>query len=98
MSVATFTKLRSGAWGLRVTGGAASPGAFLAVTKRDGTTQQVTVGEVVWQGKDEKTGQPIAICTMAKAAPKKARKWRPCGYPGCNPSHCDECDGEGFEY
>lgn len=22
--------------------------------------------------------------------------WRPCGYPGCNPGHCDECDGEGY--
>lgn len=21
--------------------------------------------------------------------------WRPCGYPGCNPSYCDECDGRG---
>lgn len=23
--------------------------------------------------------------------------WRPCGYPGCNPSYCDECDGEGLK-
>jgi hypothetical protein len=22
--------------------------------------------------------------------------WRPCGYPGCSPGHCDECDGEGW--
>lgn len=21
--------------------------------------------------------------------------WKPCGYPGCHPSYCDECDGEG---
>lgn len=20
-------------------------------------------------------------------------EWRPCGYPGCNPRHCDECQG-----
>ena len=24
------------------------------------------------------------------------RPWRPCGYPGCNQAHCDECDGEGL--
>ena len=34
-----------------------------------------------------------------KAKPARAamvrRAWRPCGYPGCNPTHCDECDGEG---
>ena len=23
------------------------------------------------------------------------RAWRPCGYPGCNPRYCDECDGKG---
>lgn len=21
--------------------------------------------------------------------------WRPCGYPGCSPAYCDECDGRG---
>ena len=24
------------------------------------------------------------------------RAFRPCGYPGCNPAHCDECDGAGM--
>ena len=24
--------------------------------------------------------------------------WHPCGYPGCNPVHCDECDGRGGGY
>ena len=24
------------------------------------------------------------------------RSWSPCGYPGCTPSYCDECDGEGY--
>lgn len=22
--------------------------------------------------------------------------WRPCGYPGCSPAYCDECDGVGY--
>lgn len=24
------------------------------------------------------------------------RGWRPCGYPGCSPQYCDECDGDGY--
>lgn len=28
--------------------------------------------------------------------PTRARPWRPCGYPGCNPGYCDECNGEGL--
>jgi hypothetical protein len=26
----------------------------------------------------------------------RGRKWSPCGYPGCSPHYCDECDGEGY--
>ena len=25
------------------------------------------------------------------------RGWRSCGYPGCSPTYCDECDGEGYK-
>lgn len=25
----------------------------------------------------------------------RGRRWRPCGYPGCSRTHCDECDGFG---
>ncbi len=25
----------------------------------------------------------------------RRRRWRPCGYPGCSRTHCDECDGFG---
>lgn len=24
------------------------------------------------------------------------RGWKPCGYPGCSPRYCDECDGAGL--
>lgn len=24
------------------------------------------------------------------------RGWKPCGYPGCRPGYCDECDGAGL--
>jgi hypothetical protein len=45
-----------------------------------------------------------ALLTPAASAPIKAtryarstgrRGWAPCGYPGCSPSYCDECDGGG---
>lgn len=33
----------------------------------------------------------------AKSAARSGRPryWRPCGYPGCSPRYCDECDGQG---
>lgn len=30
--------------------------------------------------------------------PKRPFTWRPCGYPGCRPGLCDDCDGEGALY
>ena len=40
-------------------------------------------------------GQP-PVNANRTAPPRQARSgWRPCGYPGCSPSYCDECDGEG---
>lgn len=41
-------------------------------------------------------GQPSRTYSPApksQAAPR--RDWQPCGYPGCSPSYCDECDGKG---
>lgn len=34
--------------------------------------------------------------TSSPTAARTRRPWRPCGYPGCNPRYCDECDGEGY--
>lgn len=50
----TFAKLKSGAWGVRLTGADASAAAgdAVAVTKRDGTTSTVVVAQVVWAGAD----------------------------------------------
>jgi hypothetical protein len=41
---------------------------------------------------------PVSRVSAARSAPRPTsrRPWRPCGYPGCNQSHCDECDGEGL--
>jgi hypothetical protein len=40
-----------------------------------------------------------APAPKAKAPAKRARRsaaFVPCGYPGCGPGYCDECDGEGM--
>ena len=103
---ATYAKLQSGEWGVRTTGLKVSPGLVLTVEKRDGTRKQETVARVVWsQGdaaicaivpsaKPSPSGAPRSR-PVSPVSPRRGRPWRPCGYPGCNPSYCDECDGEG---
>lgn len=48
-ATATYTKLKSGDWGLRIIG-AAGAGATVTARKRDGSEKTVTVGRVVWSG------------------------------------------------
>jgi len=96
---ATFTKLRSGDWGVRVEGAVPATGASITVAKRDGSRDTVVVERVLW------TGDGVALCAIQRrasgggarssGAARRPRSWRPCGYPGCSPSYCDECDGEG---
>ena len=45
------------------------------------------------------TGPSVASTVRAASSsprPTSRHPWRPCGYPGCSPSYCDECDGEGL--
>lgn len=93
--MATYTKLQSGEWGIRVQGNKPGVGSTLTVTKKDGTAKTETVAQVVW------SGQGVHICAIARGttggttANRPRRAWAPCGYPGCNPHYCDECDGAG---
>ena len=92
----TYTKLRSGEWGMRVQGNKPTSGDTLTVSKKDGTTKVETVAQVVW------SGQGVHVCAIAPApatasnGTRSRRAWAPCGYPGCNTRHCDECDGAGL--
>lgn len=52
-TTATFTKLRSGGWGVRVEGGVLPEGARVDVQRRDGSTKTVTLGRCVWASDDE---------------------------------------------
>lgn len=90
---ATYAKLNTGSWGVRVEGPKPAEGAALTVTKRDGTQKKEVIERVLW------SGGGVYLCAIAPktAAPASSearrRPWSPCGYPGCNPRHCDECDG-----
>jgi hypothetical protein len=55
----TFTKLRSGQWGLRGSQSALQPGATIGVAKRDGSTKECVVGRVIW------TKDGIALATIS---------------------------------
>lgn len=102
----TWTKLKDGSWGLRAAGGELTPGADVTVKKKDGSTTTATVGAQIWKGKDNKSGLEIGLYTSVpkpKAKPsgtaaparRSTRNYVPCGYPGCSPGFCDECEGEG---
>lgn len=58
----TYTKLKSGAWGLR--GMRLVAGSTVTVTKRNGTTKTETVGQIVWTGAD---GTTLAATATAPA-------------------------------
>lgn len=72
--MATFTKLRSGEWGVKVQG-TAKAGQQVTVTKKGGDTKQVTIAKVVWSGKG------VAICAIESSS-GSAKKSRCCKYCG----------------
>lgn len=99
----TYSKLKTGNWGLRSTT-ALTEGASVTVVKKSGDTKSERVGRLVWRSDDGSVF--LYACADEGRAPgsngaRSARRgpprdWRPCGYPGCNPGFCDECDGRGF--
>lgn len=101
---ASFSRLPSGAWGIR--GKGLVVGAKVAVRKRDGSSSTETVARIVsTDGDGWQTAEIVPSVKPASAKPasparaparSRPRNWRPCGYPGCSPSYCDECDGEGY--
>lgn len=66
-------------------GGAISPGQQIEWAKGAGATHSACGGT---------TTAPAAAGSPSR--PRYRRAWRPCGYPGCSPAWCDECDGEGY--
>ena len=97
--MATFTRLKTGAWGIHSLS-PLEPGGTTTITKKDGTTQRLPVGVQIYAG-DGVYVYAIGGVRVAKegTAPYAAtrptytaRKGRPCGYPGCDGKNfCDEC-------
>lgn len=61
MNTITYTKLRSGAWGVRGPAESVRSGSTIVVSKRDGSTKTETVGRVLW------TGDGIALASLARS-------------------------------
>jgi len=95
----TFSKLQDGTWGIR-TSSVVAPGAVVIVSRKDGTQSNQTVRAVIWTDGTaclcsvEPTAKPVPAAPKAAPAARRSN-WRPCGYPGCNPQHCDDCEGQG---
>lgn len=75
--MATYTKLRSGEWGIRMEG-AAKPGMTVAVKTKAGKVKSETIAKVVW------SGNGISICAIsqrpAEASSHSSTKSEYCGY------------------
>lgn len=83
-SYATYTKLRSGAFGIRVPGGA-TPGMLVDVRTKAGVIRAERVGHVLWSGNDKYTGKPMALCTVDGArAPAPQRQPTTASAPRAN--------------
>ena len=59
----TYTKLNSGAWGVRVAGNVAA-GASVAVSTKAGATKHETIERVLWTGPDKYSGGIISLCAI----------------------------------
>lgn len=62
-SYASYTKLRSGEWGVRVPGGIQA-GQLVVVRQRNGKERTECVRYVLWTGPDSRTGATISLATI----------------------------------
>jgi hypothetical protein len=79
MATASYTKLKSGEWGVRIVG-TASAGQTITVTKKDGTSKQETITKIVW------SGNGITLAAVAQRAPQASKSK---SYSDCD----DFCQG-----
>jgi hypothetical protein len=85
---ATFTKLKSGDWGLRIQGDVKSGDRVLA-KRQSGQAQVLTVGEIVWRGQDH--GSFITVSTIGRA--RTASETCGCGGTGVRADGQPCCGG-----
>jgi hypothetical protein len=82
MTTATYTKLKNGDWGLRLTGALPKPGASVTVTKKDGSTRTERVGRILWQG------DGVALATISRGSGRE-EPCSECGRP--TSEQCGRC-------
>ena len=82
---ATYTKLKTGAWGIRGVGLKVGPAV---VTKRDGTTADVVVVKVLWTGPDGTSIAAIAGSDSGAASTSRGSSRR---RGGSREYECEEC-------
>ena len=66
MTQATYTKLRSGEWGVRVTGERVTRGSMVTVTKKDGELREEHIERVLW------SGEGVMLCAIVHRTKKQA--------------------------
>lgn len=81
---ATYTKLKSGAWGVRVEGGTPHVGQSITVTKRDGSARLEVIEKIVFSG----NGITLCAVEQSTARTKRASRGR---RTGCQ---CGSIEGE----
>jgi len=83
---ATYSKLKSGDWGIRVEG-VVKPGATVTVVKKDGSTKSETVSRVLW------TGNGISLCAIgASGNGRRSASSQQCDNCGYSRGHRDGCE------
>jgi hypothetical protein len=98
MGNASYTKLRSGAWGVRGSGEAPAVGDAVTVTKKSGASDVRTVERVVWSGPArDGNGQAWIASVEADRAPRAyrgSRRSSRSAYRGiCEDAPCCGCCG-----
>lgn len=74
---ATYTKLNSGEWGVRVPVELGlKEGAVVAITKKDGTVKDEVIAKVLWEGNG------IRLCSIRKEEHRTNRYRRSSTAPG----------------
>ena len=90
-TTATYTRLRTGAWGVRGTD--LTAGAEVTITKRDGTTSDVTIDTIVWTDGTTSIATiiPTGFHTCAECGNRFGRRaYDMSGIPGWACARCDD--------
>jgi len=90
MNSASYTKLRSGAWGVRGIGTAPNSGDTVTVTKKSGATDERTVERVVWSGPARDGNGNAWIATVEADRAPRAYRGRRSSYRSAYRGMCED--------